>query len=430
MDWLQGLFVVVVAGLIFSCIGLFLTVLILVTKKLFVKVCSCKLRINKDDSKTKVVDSGQSLLSALLSSGIPIPSPCGGKAACKQCKVRIKNAEAPLETDRSTFSKKQLEEGWRLSCQYKVQHDLDLEIEDRYLNATTWEAEVISNQNVATFIKELVVKVDEKTSIPYKPGGYLQITVPPYKTNTSDWKNTMDPRYLSDWEHFHLFDTVIDYTNLEHQEVQRAYSLASYPKESPILKFNIRIATPPFVNNYPEENIPWGVCSSYIFSLKPGDKILISGPYGESFMKEDSRPLIFLIGGAGSSFGRSHIMDLLKNKNSSRDITLWYGARSLKENIYEKEYKDLEASFPNFHYHLVLSSPLPEDIEAGWDTKDPVKTNFLFKAFELGQLNKLDNPEDYLYYVCGPPLHNSSILKLLDDYGVERSSIVLDDFGS
>ncbi|WP_213318050.1 NADH:ubiquinone reductase (Na(+)-transporting) subunit F [Chlamydiifrater volucris] len=430
MDWLQDLYVVMIAGLIFSCIGLSLTVIILAAKRLFVKVRPCKLRINEDDSKTKVVDSGQSLLSALLSSGIPIPSPCGGKAACKQCKVCIKNADTPLETDKSTFSKKQLTEGWRLSCQYKVQHDLDLEIEDRYLNATTWEAEVISNQNVATFIKELVVKVDTNTNVPYKPGGYLQITVPPYKTNTSDWKRTMDPQYFSDWEHFHLFDTTVDYSFLGEHEIQRAYSLASYPKESPILKFNIRIATPPFVNDSPKEDIPWGICSSYIFSLKPGDKILISGPYGESFMKDDERPLIFLIGGAGSSFGRSHIMDLLKDKNSSRDITLWYGARSLKENIYEKEYRELEAAFPNFHYHLVLSSPLPEDIQSGWDTKDPIKTNFLFKAFELGQLSKLDNPEDYLYYVCGPPLHNSSILKLLDNYGVERSSIVLDDFGS
>ncbi|EPP31765.1 ubiquinone oxidoreductase, Na(+)-translocating, F subunit, partial [Chlamydia psittaci 84-8471/1] len=184
------------------------------------------------------------------------------------------------------------------------------------------------------------------------------------------------------------------------------------------------------INNAPNPGIPWGVCSSYIFSLQPGDKITVSGPYGESFMKENNRPLIFLIGGAGSSFGRSHILDLLLDKHSTREITLWYGARSLKENIYQEEYEKLDKDFPNFHYHLVLSEPLPEDIAAGWDKDDPEKTNFLFQAFELGQLSKLSNPEDYLYYVCGPPLHNSSILKLLENYGVERSSIILDDFGS
>ena len=193
--------------------------------------------------------------------------------------------------------------------------------------------------------------------------------------------------------------------------------------------FNIRIATPPFVNGKIGE-VPWGICSSYIFSLKPGDPIRLSGPYGESFMISDKRELIFLIGGAGSSFGRSHILHLLNTENSSRKISLWYGARSLKENIYQKEYEELTKKFPSFSYHLVLSEPLPEDIEAGWPPKDPVKTNFLFRAFEEGQLKKMDDPEECLFYVCGPPMHNKSILKLLDDYGVPRESIVLDDFGS
>ncbi|WP_375793885.1 NADH:ubiquinone reductase (Na(+)-transporting) subunit F [Chlamydia sp. 12-01] len=431
MTWLSGLYFISIASLVFCVIGLILSGIILISRKFLVKVHPCKLKINNDDSLTKTVDSGHTLLSSLLDSGIPIPSPCGGKATCKQCKVKIvKDADQPLETDRATFSKQQLEQGWRLSCQTKVQHDMCLEIEERYLHASSWEGTVVSNDNVATFIKELVVSVSPEHPIPFKPGGYLQISVPAYKTNTSDWKQTMASEYHSDWEHFNLFDRTIDNSLIESDSANKAYSLASYPAELPIIKFNIRIATPPFINNTPNPEIPWGICSSYIFSLKPGDKITVSGPYGESFMKENNRPLIFLIGGAGSSFGRSHILDLLLDKHSTRDITLWYGARSLKENIYQEEYEKLEKDFSNFHYHLVLSEPLPEDIASGWDKNNPEKTNFLFRAFELGQLSKLSNPEDYLYYVCGPPLHNSSILKLLDNYGVERSSIVLDDFGS
>ncbi|AZU10977.1 NADH:ubiquinone reductase (Na(+)-transporting) subunit F [Chlamydia psittaci] len=431
MTWLSGLYFISIASVVFCVIGLILSGIILIARKFLVKIHPCKLKINDDDSLTKTVDSGRTLLSSLLDSGIPIPSPCGGKATCKQCKVKIvKNADQPLETDRATFSKQQLEQGWRLSCQTKVQHDMCLEIEERYLHASSWEGTVVSNDNVATFIKELVVSIDPAHPIPFKPGGYLQIRVPAYKTNTSDWKQTMAPEYHSDWERFNLFGRIIDNSLLEPDSANKAYSLASYPAELPIIKFNVRIATPPFINNAPNPSIPWGVCSSYIFSLQPGDKITVSGPYGESFMKENNRPLIFLIGGAGSSFGRSHILDLLLDKHSTREITLWYGARSLKENIYQEEYEKLDKDFPNFHYHLVLSEPLPEDIAAGWDKDDPEKTNFLFQAFEVGQLSKLSNPEGYLYYVCGPPLHNSSILKLLENYGVERSSIILDDFGS
>lgn len=418
-------------ALFFCLIGLVLSGVILLARKFFIKEHPCKLTINNNDALSKTVISGKSLLATLSDIGIAIPSPCGGKATCKQCKVRIvKNADAPLETDRGTFTKQQLQQGWRLSCQTKVQHDLGLEIEERYLHASTWEGTVVSNDNVATFIKELVVRIDPKTPIPYKPGGYLQITVPPYKTNSSDWKATMAPEYYSDWEHFHLFDTEIDYRQLAPASTNKAYSLASHPAEFPLIKFNVRIATPPIVEGRPQPEIPWGVCSSYIFSLKPGDVISVSGPYGESFMIDDDRPLVFLIGGAGSSFGRSHILDLLLEKHTKREISLWYGARSLKENIYQDEYEQLEKQFPNFHYHLVLSNPLPEDIAAGWDKNDPIKTNLLFQAFELGMLKQLENPEDYLYYVCGPPLHNSSILKLLENYGVERSSIILDDFGS
>ncbi len=307
---------------------------------------------------------------------------------------------------------------------------MHVHIEERYLSVREWEATVLSNDNVATFIKELVVELPKGEEIPYRAGGYLQFHVPPFKTDTTQWQKTMDPKFYPDWERFHLFGRTIDFKHLSQNEVIRAYSMASYPAEGRILKFNIRIANPPFIKGEMVEKIPWGICSSYTFGLQPGDKIRLSGPYGESFMIEDQRPLIFLIGGAGSSFGRSHVLHLFKTERTIREVDLWYGARSLKENIYQKEYEQLSQEFPNFRYHLVLSEPLPEDVEMGWPKDNPLKTNFLFRAFEMGQLKKMEEPEEVLYYVCGPPLHNSSVLKLLDDYGVPRENIVLDDFGS
>jgi len=280
------------------------------------------------------------------------------------------------------------------------------------------------------FVRELVVELPKGEEVPYKSGGYLQVHVPSFKTHTEDWKKTMDPKYHEDWEKFGLFGRTLDFSHLASGEVIRAYSMASFPAEGCTLKFNIRIATPPFIKGQMVEKIPWGICSSYTFGLKPGDKVRLSGPYGESFMIYDKRPLIFLIGGAGSSFGRSHIMQLFKTEKTDRRVDLWYGARAIKENIYQEEYEALDEEFPNFKYRLVLSEPLPEDLEAGWPKEDPLKTNYLFRAFELGQLKGMDEPEECLYYVCGPPLHNSSVLKLLDDYGVPKENVVLDDFGS
>lgn len=429
IDWMLSLYAI----LAFVIIGVSLASMILFTKAKLVSDEACEIKINDDPNLTKKVPGGSTLLLALTSAGIPVPSPCGGKATCKQCRVKIvEGATEPLETDKATFSKKQISEGWRLSCQAKVKHDLSLEIDPHALGVKEWVGTVVSNNNVATFIKELAVEIPEGEEVPYRSGGYLQFHVPPFKTNSEEWKQTMDPQYFVDWDKFKLFGKEIDFSTLPTgpTEVIRAYSMASYPAEGRRLLFNIRIATPPFVQGKIAEDIPWGICSSYTFSLKPGDKIRLSGPYGESFMIDDGRELVFLIGGAGSSFGRSHIMHLFKTENTKRKVTLWYGARSLKENIYQKEYEDLEKQFDNFKYNLVLSEPLPEDIAAGWPNKDPVKTNYLFRAFEQGQLKKMEYPEEALFYVCGPPMHNASVLKLLDDYGVPRESIVLDDFGN
>lgn len=429
VDWTLSLYAIAA----FTAIGVGLTVLILFTKAKLVSTEECKIKINDDPDLTKKVNAGSTLLITLTSNGIPIPCPCGGKATCKQCKVQIvEGASEPLETDRATFTKRQLKEGWRLSCQAKVRGDLALKIDAHTLGVKEWVGTVKSNENVATFIKELIVELPEGQEVAYKSGGYLQFHVPPFTTNTSDWKQTMEQKYHVDWEKFKLFDRAIDFKSLPTgpDEPIRAYSFASYPAEGRTLKFNIRIATPPFIQGKISEEIPWGICSTYTFALKAGDKIRLSGPYGESFMINDGRELIFLIGGAGSSFGRSHVLHLFKTERTKRKVTLWYGARSIKENIYQEDYEGLQREFPNFKYHLVLSEPLPEDIAAGWPAKDPLKTNYLFRAFEQGQLKFMEFPEDCLYYVCGPPMHNTSVLKLLADYGVPRESIILDDFGS
>ncbi|MDX8430666.1 MAG: NADH:ubiquinone reductase (Na(+)-transporting) subunit F [Candidatus Algichlamydia australiensis] len=419
----MDLILLLISSLSFVGIGLILSFMILGVRRYLVSTKPCKLKINEDEELTKEVSAGQTLLSALLSQGIAVPSPCGGKATCKQCKVQIVNSSNDiLETDKATFSYHQLKEGWRLSCQCKVKEDMELKIPESLLTLKEFKGKVVSNQNVATFIKELIIEIPKDAIESYQPGDYLQFHVPPFVTNTSEWKGTMEEKYFADWEKFQLFDTKIDFGSFD-EEVIRAYSMASYPGEEH-LKFNIRIATPP------AKNVPWGICSSYTFSLKPGDEVRLSGPFGESHMIHDDRELIFLIGGAGSSFGRSHILDLFHNKKTKRKVTLWYGARSIKENIYEEEFRALDAEHENFSYRLVLSEPTDEDKAGGWPVDDPEQTGFLFKAFEIGQLEKMNEPENCLYYVCGPPMHNQSVMKLLDNYGVERENIVLDDFGS
>ncbi|MCB1110064.1 MAG: NADH:ubiquinone reductase (Na(+)-transporting) subunit F [Chlamydiia bacterium] len=419
-----------IAMVMFACVGTLLAGMILFTKRRLVSTAPCKIEINNDPSLMKEVEGGKTLLAALTEQGIAIPSPCGGKATCKQCRVQVvKGGKDVLETDKATFTPKQLAEGWRLSCQCKVKQDLGLKLPENLLTLKEIKGTVVSNRNVATFIKELVVKIPESETVQYIPGDYLQFHVPSYRTNTREWRKTMDEEYYEDWEHFDLFGHTIEYKEGE-EEVIRAYSMASYPAEGNLLKFNIRIATPPFIRGKIAADIPWGICSSYTFGLQEGDGIRLSGPYGESHMIEDDRELVFLIGGAGSSFGRSHILDLFRTKKTQRIVTLWYGARSLKENIYQEDYEALEQEFANFTYHLVLSEPTNDDLEKGWPKEDPVKTNFLFKAFEEGQLKEMEEPESALYYVCGPPMHNSSVLKLLDNYGVPEESIILDDFGS
>lgn len=424
LDWLLIFYSV----LVFLLIGLSLAGAALLLQGTLMHSGPCSLNVNDDSQISRKLSGGQSLLSALNACGIAIPASCGGKATCKQCRVQVlEGIEEPLETELATFSKSQIRQGWRLSCQSKLKRDTKVHVDEHILGSKLLDAKVISNENVATFIKELIIELPE--TLPYKSGGYLQIHTPPYLMNTESWKKTIDAKYHSDWDKYGMFNQKIDFRDLS-EDVIRAYSVASYPAEGRTVKFNIRIASPPSDSQGKvRSDIPWGVCSSYTFGLKAGDQIRVSGPYGETFMVNDNRELIFLIGGAGSSFGRSHILHLFQTEKTKRKATLWYGARSLRENIYQKEYEELARQWPNFNYHLVLSEPLSEDIESGWPKDDPIKTDFLFRAFEKGQLAELEDPESVLYYVCGPPMHNKSVMKLLDDYGVPRTNIYFDDFG-
>jgi Na+-transporting NADH:ubiquinone oxidoreductase subunit F len=412
---------------LFLCaIVLLLSFLILFVKALLIGTGKCLIKINEN---TQVeVESGGTLLDNLLKLGYQIASPCGGKATCHQCKVKVTEGFSdPVEIEKVIFPLKKIKQGWRLSCQCKVRGDLKVVIDASAMNAKRFKAKVISNENVATFIKELCVEIPKDINLGYVPGDYLQVHLPLFSTNTLEWKSQMDKKFHGDWEKLNLFDKKIEFNE---QGVSRAYSLASHKGEGQILKFTVRIATAPLKNGAVDPKIPWGVGSSYLFSLNAGDLVEFSGPYGESHMIENDKQLFFVIGGAGASFARAHILDLFLNKNTKRKVSLWYGARSLKENIYQSEFEDLAKKYPNFSYHLVLSEPEEADIKGGWPKDDRLKTGFACNAFIEGELKAMENAEENLYYVCGPPMHNKMVIQALYDFGVEKESIILDDFGN
>ena len=422
----MSVFEILVPVMILTIVGVLLSLCILVVKNYFCSGEECVLLINEE--KEEKISAGGTLLEVLLKLGYGVPAPCGGKATCHQCKVQVQEGGDQVnEVETMIFSPKKINEGWRLSCQCKVKSSMKVHMDPSCLNVTKYKAAVTSNENVSTFIKELCVQIPKDQMFDYIPGDYMQIHMPFFTTETSNWKETIEEKYQEDWNKFSLFGKKIVY---DEEDGMRAYSLASYPEEGNILKFTVRIATPPFKGNTINSRINWGIGSSYIFSLKEGDEVDISGPYGESHMIENDKELIFLIGGAGASFARSHILDLFYNKKTNRKVTLWYGARSLKENIYQEEFEQLDKDHENFTYRLVLSEPDESDKKGGWDLNDPIKTGYAVSAFEKGQLGDMDAPEDSLYYVCGPPMHNKSVMKLLYDYGVDRHSIVLDDFGN
>ena len=397
----------------FTTIVIALVLVILFAKSKLVSSGDVTISINGDPEKAVTTAAGGKLLGALADQGIFIPSACGGGGTCGQCRVEVHSGGGDLlPTEAGHINKREAKAGCRLACQVAVKQDMDIEVEDEIFGVQQWECEVISNDNKATFIKELKLKIPNGESVPFKAGGYIQIEAPAHHVKYKDFD--IDEQYKGDWNHFGFFDveSKVDTDTL------RAYSMANYPEEEGIIMLNVRIATPP-----PGKlHLPAGKMSSFIFSLKPGDKVTISGPFGEFFAKETDNEMVFIGGGAGMAPMRSHIFDQLKRLHSKRKMTFWYGARSKREMFYEDDYNGLAADNDNFQWHVALSDPQPED---NWDGLTGFIHNVLFEEY----LKDHEAPEDCEYYMCGPPMMNAAVISMLKDLGVEDENIMLDDFG-
>lgn len=408
--------IVIISVIVFLIVVLIpVAILVIVRKKL---APQGKVKININDEKEIEVEPGSSLLSTLANEQIFLPSACGGGGSCGMCRCQVlEGGGTILPTETGFFSRKEQQNHWRLGCQVKVREDMKIHINPQIFGIKKWECEVVSNRNVATFIKEFVVKLPEGEHLKFLSGGYIQIDVPKIDVNYKDID--VDDEYKADWEKFGMFDLVMH--NPEPQF--RAYSMASYPAEDNIIMLNVRIATPPFdrVNGGFMKVNP-GVCSSYIYSLKPGDKVTISGPYGEFHIKDTKREIIFIGGGAGMAPMRSHILDLFLTKHTDRKVSYWYGGRSLRELFYIDDFRKIEEENPNFKFNIALSAPLPED---NW-------TGYVGNIHEVLLENYLKNhsePEEIEYYLCGPPMMTAAVLNMLDNLGVPKEMISFDDFG-
>ncbi len=419
--------------LIVSVVACLALILLLVTLLLFVKsklTPSGTVKIDINNGK-KVVDvpQGGSLLATLADQKIFLPSACGGKGSCGQCKCRVlEGGGSILPTETVHFSRKQINDNWRLGCQVKVKDNLKIEIPDSALSVKKLECEVISNKNVATFIKEFTVKLPEGENIEFKSGEYIQIDIPVYDADFSTID--VDPIYKADWEKYGFFD--IKYKNTV--PTIRAYSMASYPAEKGVIKLNVRIATPPFDRSQPKGvfkmlPVPPGIGSTYVFTRKPGDKVMISGPYGEFLLpKDDPKEMeyIFVGGGAGMAPLRSHIMHLFKTLKTDREVHFFYGARALVEAFYLEDFAEIEKEFPNFHFHLALDRPDPAADAAGVKYTAGFVHNVMYETF----LKDHEAPEDCKYFMCGPPMMTKCVTDLLDSLGVAPESILYDNFGA
>ena len=376
-------------------------------------VASGDVEILINDEKKIHVPVGSKLLTALADSNLFVPSACGGGGTCAQCKVKIfEGGGEILPTERTHITKREAAEGERLSCQVTVKHDMKIEVEDDVFGVKKWECTVKSNNNVATFIKELVLELPEGETIDYRAGGYIQIECPEHVSKYADMD--VEEEFREDWDKFDIWRYVSDVK----EPALRAYSMASYPVEKEIM-LNVRIATPP---PGAPDSVPPGIMSSYIFNLKPGDKCIISGPYGEFYAKETDNEMIFIGGGAGMAPMRSHIFDQLRRLKSKRKMTFWYGARSKREMFYVEDFDMLDKENDNFEWQCALSDPLPEDKWEGY-------TGFIHQVIYDEYLKNHPAPEDCEYYLCGPPMMNSAVIKMLEDNGVENDHIFLDDFG-
>jgi Na+-transporting NADH:ubiquinone oxidoreductase subunit F len=396
-------------GVILALVGL-----LLVARSRLVASGSVRIVINDDESKAITTAAGGTLLNTLADNGIFIPSACGGKGTCGVCKAHVHSGGgALLPTEKSHVSRGEAREGVRLTCQVKVKEDMRIGLEPEIFSVRQWQCTVRSNHNVATFIKELILELPEGESVPFRAGGYIQIQAPPYVVKYSDFE--VEPEYREDWDKFNMWR----YVSTVDEPVSRAYSMANYPEEHDIIMLNVRIASPP---PRAPESVPPGKMSSYIFGLKPGDAVTISGPFGEFFAKETNNEMLFIGGGAGMAPMRSHIFDQFRRLKTTRKVTYWYGARSLREAFYIEDFDAIQRENENFRWYLALSEPLPEDNWTGY-------TGFIHQVVLENYLKDHPAPEDVEYYLCGPPPMLAACMKMLEDLGVERESILFDDFG-
>jgi Na+-transporting NADH:ubiquinone oxidoreductase subunit F len=390
-----------------------LVLVLMVAKSKLVASGEVTIIINDDLNKAITAQAGGTLLNTLAADKIFIPSACGGKGTCGVCKVTVlEGGGALLPTETSHISRGEARLGTRLSCQVKVKQDMKIEVAPEVFDVRKWRCRVRSNHNVATFIKELVLELPEGDEVPFRAGGYIQIECPPHVVKYSDFE--VGDEYREDWDKYDMwrFVSTVD------EPVTRAYSMASYPLEKGIIMLNVRIASPP--PNMPE--VPPGKMSSYIFSLKPGDEVVISGPFGEFFARETDNEMVFIGGGAGMAPMRSHIFDQFRRIHTTRKVSFWYGARSLREVFYQEDFDSIEAENENFEWHLALSDPLPVDNWSG-------DTGFIHQVVFEKYLKNHSSPEDVEYYMCGPPMMNQAVINMLLDLGVEPENIMLDDFG-
>jgi Na+-transporting NADH:ubiquinone oxidoreductase subunit F len=406
--WLEvGLGVALFTGII-----LLLVLVILFARSKLVASGSVKVRINEE--RELAMPSGVKLMNGLADADLFIASACGGGGTCGQCKVRVlSGGGSVLPTESSLLSKREVRQHYRLSCQVSVKQDMRVEVPEEVFGVRKFECRVRSNNNVASFIKELVLELPAGEELDFRAGGYIQIECPRHDLKYADFD--IDEPFRIEWDRYKLWR----YESHVREPVSRAYSMANYPLEKGVIKLNVRIATPPPGS---AGKIPPGIMSSYIFGLKPGDDVMVSGPFGEFFARETDNEMVFIGGGAGMAPMRAHIFDQLKRRHTKRKMSFWYGARSLKEIFYASEFDELAAENDNFTWNVALSEPLPEDDWSGY-------TGFIHKVLSDQYLARHNAPEDCEYYICGPPMMNTAVIKMLQDFGVTSDHILLDDFG-
>ena len=412
--------IVMLGVIVFLIVTLILVGMLLFAKAKLTPKGEVKVDINHGE-KELVTEPGSTLLATLGNNKIFLPSACGGKGSCGMCRCQVESgAGAILPTETGFFSYKQQHNNWRLACQVKVKENIEMHIPEEVLGIKKWECEVVSNRNISTFLKEFVVKLPEGENLKFKSGGYIQIDVPAIDVDFKTFD--IDEKYKADWERMKMFDLKMH----NPEATYRAYSMANSPAEGNIIMLNIRIATPPFdkaIGGF--ANVNPGICSSYIFSRKPGDKVSISGPYGEFFLRDTNNEMMFIGGGAGMAPMRSHIFNLFHTMHTDRKVTFWYGARALQEAPYVDEFTKIQEENPNFHWTLALDKPDPVADKAGV----AYKPGFVHQVIFENYLKNHENPEDIEYYLCGPPMMISAVTKMLYDLGVPDENVMYDNFG-